>query len=158
MVRTKTLLKLSSYHGISTDIYPAFLDNGSSSTFCTESLMKQLGIEGLKTRISLTTLEKKGSLVDSFLVQDLVISHLDENNFISLPVLYTRTEILVTKDDIPTQEDADLWPHLNGVYLPNVSAEIGLLIASDVPEALDPLEVKKSEHGVHMLRELTSAG
>ena len=125
----------------------AFLDNGSSSTFCTESLMKQLGIEGLRTRISLTTLEKKGSLVDSFLVEDLVISDLDENNFISLPVLYTRTEIPVTKDDIPTQEDADLWPHLNGVYLPNVSAEIGLLIASDVPEALDPLEVKNSEHG-----------
>ncbi|XP_044166815.1 uncharacterized protein LOC122950873 [Acropora millepora] len=125
----------------------AFFDNGSSSTFCTESLMKQLGIEGLMTRISLTTLEKEGSLVDSFLVQDLVISDLDENNFISLPVLYTRTEIPVTKDDIPTQEDADLWPHLNGVYLPNVSAEIGLLIASDVPEALDPLEVKNSEHG-----------
>jgi len=45
----------------------AFLDNGSSSTFCTESRMKQLGINSLKTRISLTTLEKKGSLVDSFL-------------------------------------------------------------------------------------------
>ena len=35
----------------------AFLDNGSSSTFCTESLMRQLGVNGLKTRISLTTLE-----------------------------------------------------------------------------------------------------
>ena len=74
--------------------------------------MMQLGSEGLKTRISLTTLEKKGSLVDSFLVQDLVISDLDENNFISLAVLYTRIEIPVTKDDIPTQEDVDLWPHL----------------------------------------------
>ena len=125
----------------------ALLDSGSSSTFCTESLMKQLGIDGLKTKISLTTLEKKDSLVDSFLVRDLVISDLDENNFIALPVLYTRTEIPVTKDDIPTQEDVDLWPHLGGVYLPNVSAEIGLLIASDVPEALDPLEVKHSEHG-----------
>ena len=125
----------------------AFLDSGSISTFCTESLMKQLGIDGLKTRISLTTLEKKGSLVDSFLVRELVISDLDENNFIALPVLYTRTEIPVTKDDIPTQEDVDLWPHLSGVYLPNVSAEIGLLVASDVPDALDPLEVKNSEHG-----------
>ena len=125
----------------------AFLDSGSSSTFCTESVMKQLGIDGFKTRISLTTLEKKDSLVDSFLVRDLVISDLDENNFIALPVLYTRTEIPVTKDDIPTQEDVDLWPHLGGVYLPNVSAEIGLLIASDVPEALEPLEVKHSERG-----------
>ena len=43
----------------------AFLNSGSSSTFCTESVMKQLGIDGLKTRISLTTLEKKESLVDS---------------------------------------------------------------------------------------------
>ena len=95
----------------------------------------------------MTTLEKRGSLVDSFLVQDLVISDLDGNNFISLPVLYTSTEIPVTKDDIPTQEDVYLWPHLNGVYLPNVSAEIGLLIARHVPETLDPLEVKNSEHG-----------
>ena len=136
----------------------AFLDNGSSSTFYTESLMKQLGIDGVKTRIFLSTLEKKGSLVDSFLARDLVISDLDENNFIALPVLYTRTEIPVTKDDIPTQEDADLWTHLSGVYSPNVSAEIGLLIGSDVPEALDPLEVKNSEHGGPMPREPASAG
>ena len=125
----------------------AFLDRGSSSTFCTESLMKQLGIDGLKTRISLTILERKGSLVDSFLVRDLVMSDLDESNFIALPVLYTRTEIPVTKDDIPTQEDVDLWPHLGGVYFSNVSAEIDLLISSDVPEALDPLEVRNSENG-----------
>ncbi|KAL9986036.1 hypothetical protein ACROYT_G000097 [Oculina patagonica] len=125
----------------------AFLDNGSSSTFCTESLMRQLGVNGLETKISLTTLEKKDSLIDSFIVQDLVISDLDENNFIPLPVLYTRTEIPVAKEDIPTQEDIDQWPRLNGVYLPSVSAEIGLLIASDVPEALDSLEVKNSQDG-----------
>ena len=47
----------------------AFLDSGSSFTFCTELLMKQLGFDGLKTRISLTTLERKGSLVDSFLFE-----------------------------------------------------------------------------------------
>ena len=61
----------------------------------------------------MTILEKKSSLVDSFLVRGLVISDLDENNFIALPVFYTRT---FTKDDIPTQEDADLWPHLGGFY------------------------------------------
>ena len=123
------------------------MDSGSSSTFCTKSLIKQLGIDGLKTRIALTTQEKKGSLADSFLAQDLVISDLVENNFIALQALYTRTEISVTKDYITTQEDVDLRLYLGGVYLPNVSAEIGLLFASDVPEALDPLEVRKSEHG-----------
>ena len=125
----------------------AFLESGSSSTFCTQSLKKQLGIDGLKTTIYLTTLEKKGSLVDGLLVRDLVISDLDENNFIVLPVLYIRTEIPVKRDDIPTKEVGDLWLHLGGVYLPHVSAEIGLLIASDVIKTLDPLGVKNSEHG-----------
>ena len=36
---------------------------------------------------------------------------------------------------------------MNSVYLPTVNAEIDLLIANDVPEALDPLEVKNSQHG-----------
>ena len=38
-----------------------FLDSGSSSMFCTEALMRQLGTNGTKTTISLTTLEKKES-------------------------------------------------------------------------------------------------
>ena len=125
----------------------AFLDSGSSSTFCTESLITKLGISGIKTKISLTTLEKKDSLVDSFVVKDLVISDLDENVFIELPALYTRPEIPVSKEDIPTQADVDKWPHLRGVHLPDVDANICLLIASDVPTVFDPLEVKHSQDG-----------
>ena len=55
-------------------------------------------------------------------------------------------KIPVSKEDIPTQEDIDLWPHLNGVFIPRVDAEIGLLIASDIPEALNPVEIRHSEH------------
>ena len=125
----------------------AFLDSGSSSSFCTESLMRQLGVNGARTQISLTTLEKKDSLTDSFVVKDLVISDLDENIFIDLPALYTRPEIPISKEDIPTQSDVDRWPHLCGVNLPDIEAEIGLLIACDVPAVFDPLEVKHSEDG-----------
>ena len=82
-----------------------------------------------------------------FVVKDLVISDLDENVFIELPALYTRPEIPVSKEDIPTQGDIDQWPHLCGVYLPEVDAEIGLLIACDVPTIFDPLEVKHSQNG-----------
>ena len=109
--------------------------------------MKQLGICGTRTKISLTTLEKKDSLMDSFVVKDLVISDLDENVLIELPALYTRPEIPVSKDDVPTQRDVDQWPHLCGVHLPEVNAEIGLLIACDVPTVFDPLEVKHSKDG-----------
>ena len=47
------------------------------------------------------------------------------------------------KEDIPTQGDIDQWPHLCGVCLPKVDAEIGLLIACDVPAIFDPLEMDK---------------
>lgn len=101
----------------------AFLDNGSSSTYCTEALMRQLDINGLKTKIPLTTLDKKDSLIDSFLVHDLEVTDLDENYIVKPPILYTREEIPVSKDDIPSQEDVDRWPHFDGVYLPTVNCQ-----------------------------------
>ena len=109
--------------------------------------MDQLGVKGPKVKISLSTLENKNRVVDSFLISDLVVSELDENEYVGLPMLYTRPEIPVSRDDIPTQDGVDHWPHLQGVFIPHVDAEIGLLIASDVPESLDPLEIKHSEDG-----------
>ena len=35
----------------------AFLDSGSNTSFCTESLLKKLNHEGKKTRLSLTTMQ-----------------------------------------------------------------------------------------------------
>ena len=130
-----------------TVITHAFLDNGSSATICTESLVRKLGVEGTKVKISLSTLEKKNSRVESYLIRDLVVSDLDENDFVSLPALYTRPEIPVCEEDIPTQEHVDQWPHLGGVFIPHVDCEIGLLIVSDVPETLDPVEIRHSVNG-----------
>jgi len=67
-----------------------------------------------------------------------------------LPSLYTQPKIPVAKTDIPTQDDIDSWPHLNSIVQItslHPSTEIGLLLASDVPEALDPQEVIHSQHG-----------
>lgn len=70
----------------------AFLDKKSTSTFCREALMRNLDINGPKTKIPLTTLEKKDSLIDSFLAQDLKVTDLDENYLIELPTSYTRED------------------------------------------------------------------
>ncbi|KAK2565490.1 hypothetical protein P5673_010560 [Acropora cervicornis] len=144
---TVILVKICSKSSNKTIITCAFLDNGSSATFCTESLMRKLGVHGTKVKISRSTLEKKTSPVNSYLIRDLVVSDLDENHFVHLPMPYTRPEIPPTKNDIPTQEDVDQWPDLDGVFIPQVDAEIGLLIAGDVPKALDPNEVKHSQNG-----------
>ena len=123
----------------------AFLDNGSNSSFCTESLMKQLGINGQQGKISMSTLEKKNSIINSFLVRNLLVSDFDKNEWNSLPTLYTRPEIPVSSSDIPTQDNVNQWPHLQGVFLPRLDADVGLLIASDVPKAFDPLDMKHSQ-------------
>ena len=140
-------VKIRSNSSDQTIITYAFLDKGSSATFCTESLMRKLGVDGTKVKIFLSTLEKKNSPVDSYLIRDLVVPDLDENHFVHLPTLYTGPEIPVSKNDIPTQEDVDQWPHLDGVFIPQVDAAIGLLIASDVPKALDLIEVKDRQNG-----------
>ena len=72
---------------------------------------------------------------------------MDENNFVTIPTLFTRPAIPVNNDDIPTQEDIDGWPHLEGIKVTTIEAEIGLLIACDVPEALDPHDVCHSHDG-----------
>ena len=64
--------------------------------------MRKLGVEETKVKTSLSTLKKKNSRVESYLIRDLVVSDLDENDFVSIPALYTRPEIPVCKEDIPT--------------------------------------------------------
>ena len=64
-----------------TVITHAFLVNGSSATFCAESLVRKLGVEETKVKTSLSTLKKKNSRVESYLIRDLVVSDLDENDF-----------------------------------------------------------------------------
>jgi len=81
--------------------YP-FLDNGSNSSFFTESLIKQLGINRQQVKMSLYTLEKKNSITNSFLVRDFFVSDLDENEWISLSTPYTMPEIPMSSGDIPT--------------------------------------------------------
>ena len=73
----------------------AFLDGGSNTTFCSDQLLKDLGVRGIDTTLSLTTMERENSTKASSLVQ-LEVFDLDENNFIELyrttaGVFYSRT-------------------------------------------------------------------
>ena len=48
---------------------------------------------------------------------------------------------------IANQEDVNRWPYLKGIELLQIEAEIGLLIGSEVPEALQPNETRESKNG-----------
>ena len=65
------------------------LDNGFNSTFCSASLMERLLVVGKKTRLKLTTMDSSKD-VDTALVNDLVVTDLDENVAILLPEVLSR--------------------------------------------------------------------
>ena len=124
----------------------AFLDNGSNTTFYTTKLLHQLNVEGTKSQLSLTTLEGENRQSDCVRVS-LGVTGLGQDTHIHLPTVYSRTNLPIPTEAIATQKDIDRWPHLSGIKVPTIDAEIGLLIGSDVPQALEPLEVRRSDQG-----------
>ncbi|KAL9986299.1 hypothetical protein ACROYT_G000428 [Oculina patagonica] len=124
----------------------AFLDPGSNTTFCTDRLIEHLGATGKKATLSLTTMDQDNVKSEN-LVVNLEVSDLQGHNTIELCNVFSRAKLPVAVDDIPLQSDVDRWPYLKDVNLPYIEAEVDLLIGSDVPKALEPQEVKRSDGG-----------
>ena len=124
----------------------AFLDSGSNTSFCTDALLRKLDAKGVKTTLSLTTMQTTNEAIECSLV-NLEVSDLSDLNVIELPMVYSRPSLPVSTNAIGTQEDVDRWPHLKGITVPNIEEEIGLLIGSDVPQVLQPVEVRESKNG-----------
>lgn len=84
----------------------AFMDPGSSATFCTETLAKQLNLQGRCTELELKTMSPKHH-VESYLLTDLEVGGINHNNFIDLSKVYTQKSMPVAAENIPTQEDVE---------------------------------------------------
>lgn len=50
----------------------------------------------------------------------------------------------VYRSNIPTEKDLRMWPHLKHLALPQINAGIDLLIGTNIPKAMEPLEVIRS--------------
>jgi hypothetical protein len=123
----------------------AFLDSGSSASFCTEELMRSLNLGGVKTKINLNTMTDVSKSVETYSVKGLEICGYGCDTIVKLPLAYTRQMLPVSKDDIPSQKDLDKWSYLQRIRLSTIDSDIGMLIDTDVPKAMEPWEVIKSE-------------
>ena len=127
-----------------------FYDNGSSGCFLTEDLAQELQIKGTETTLQLKTMHGT-NYVSSQSVNDIVVADVRGENAILLPKAFTRDVIPVSHQQIPKRETMKHFPYLEKIanempdYLPNI--EIGLLIGSNCPLALEPLEVLPSDDG-----------
>ena len=124
----------------------ALLDNGSTSTWCSEGLAKKLGVAGPRIQVSLSTIEKDSNPTSCFRISPEIMD-MDEVNMIELPEVLTKEKLIISTDGISCQDDVLRWPHLSGIQVSEkINAEVELLIGQDVPEALEPSEVR-SRHG-----------
>lgn len=127
----------------SVEIY-AFLDPGSTTTFCTEDLMQQLNIQGKKNGFLLCTMGQQRK-VCGYLLSDLEVYGVEENTCIDLPNVLTRRQLPVKVGNIPKQEDIEKWPYLHEVRLPHIEAAVGLLIGVNTHRAHGTMEIDKKQ-------------
>ena len=88
--------------------------------------------------------EKSGT---ECLVVSLEALDIEEENIVELPVVFTTPKLPVSVETAAKQEDIDRWPHLAGVTVHKIEAEVGLFIGSDIPEVMGPKEVRPSRNG-----------
>ena len=124
----------------------AFLDGGSNTTFCTEKLIKQLGTVGRKTNLSLTTMAQEDSPIESSIVS-LEVFDLKQDNLVTIPTAFSTPKLPVCTKNMATAEDLKKWNHFVGIKIPEINAEVSLLIGSDIPQALEPWEVRRGQKG-----------
>lgn len=123
----------------------AFMDPGSTGTFCSDALAKQLNLHGKGTEIVLSTMNATKQ-VKGCLMRDLEVSGINEDKYVTLPRVFTQRSIPVGRKNIPLQEEVDKWPYLREVKLPHIDADVGLLIGNDVPKAFEPWKVINSQN------------
>ncbi|KAL7880597.1 hypothetical protein SRHO_G00028510 [Serrasalmus rhombeus] len=123
----------------------AFMDSGSSATFCSERLMRRLGVIGKRTQVLLRTMGQEKP-VSCFVLSDLEVCGLTESKYISLPDVYTHTDIPVTRENVPAEKDLESWPYLRKeVRLPQIDADVEMLIGMNAHSAMEPWKIIHSQ-------------
>lgn len=129
--------------GVTMNTY-ALYDNGSSGCFVTNTLKENLRAAGSKTTLALQTMHGS-EYIQTESITNLFVSDMEGNNTLPLPKAFTRQEIPVSHNQIPKREELRSCPALSPVvdvlppYYPGM--DIGLLIGSNCPRALEPLQV-----------------
>ena len=127
----------------------AMLDACSTGSFVLEDIVSSLGVEGTDTQLVVKTVNGS-KLHDAKVLNGLVVSDLKGDNAMQLPKIFTKKD-LSTCENAPSPDLAHRWKHLKGIeadlppQLPN--AKIGLLIGTNCPKALEPIDVLASEDG-----------
>ncbi len=126
----------------------ALLDCGSTASFCSDHLLKRLGIDGKRFQMQLSTIDGVNMKYETT-INHLQVMDMHERVCIDMAKVFSTKNLNVSKTAIATDEDLMKLPNMRDIELPGVlhGEEVNLLIGVDAPEALQPLEIRKSENG-----------
>ena len=62
-------------------------------------------------------------------------------------MVFSTRQLPVTTANRADRKEMSQWPHLQEIDIRDVDADVGLLIGSDVPRALEPREIKSGNYG-----------
>ena len=125
----------------------AMLDACSTGSFVLEDIV--LGVKGADTQLMVNTVNG-AKLYDVKVLIGLIVSDLKGDNTVQFPKIFTKKD-LCTRENVPAPDLAHQWKYLKDIeavvppQLPN--AKIGLLIGSNFPKALEPIDVLASKDG-----------
>ena len=128
----------------------AMLDSCSTGTFIRDDIRKKLGETGTETNLIIKTINGSEHH-NSIVLNNLAVTDINGENMIKLPRTYTREEIPASSQEIPRPQTVKNYPYLKRIasqiheYLPG--SNVGLLIGSNCPQAIEPKDFFASEQG-----------
>ena len=112
----------------------AFLDQGSTHTFCDKNLVKMLNFNGPETRIEIKTINGSSKVYKSILC-NLEVSALNNDNSFSLTNVHSIESISLQPNSIPPKREVSQFQHLKDIRFDTIpGTSIQMLIGADVPE------------------------
>ena len=126
----------------------AFLDQGSTHTFCDKNLVKTLNLNGPETSIQIKTINGSSKVYKSMLC-DLEISALNYDNSFSLTNVHSIESISLQPNSIPPKRELFQFQHLKDIRFADTipGASIQMLIGADVPEMFCVENIRKGPKG-----------
>ena len=125
----------------------AFLDSGSDTTLCLESLVEELSLECEPTDFTLSTVNYEGK--ERGHRARLDIEALDGKTKFTLDQVLTMESLPIGERHFASNRELTKWPHLDGISLPEIEGHrVSVLIGSDRPDIIDDnSEIRRGARG-----------
>ena len=126
----------------------AMLGNYIQASFILGSVVKKVGIQGIKATLKLRTLYGERS-ESTFAIEAVKVTGMHgDSSWLALPKLYSGREIPVDKEEIATPTKVREWKYLQPIsneIVQNDDVHVGLLIGENCMKALEPTGILQSQ-------------